>query len=51
MNSYIYRKDSGHMPIKSVKITEKNTSIREAVSAKAAPAIAVEEALSPEAKV
>ena len=29
MNSYIYRKDSGHMPTKSVKITEKSTSICE----------------------
>ena len=38
------------MPIKSVKITEKTTSIREAVSAKAAPDATVEEALSPEAK-
>ena len=41
MNSYIYRKDSGHMPTKSVKITEKTTSIREAVSAKAAPGATV----------
>ena len=29
LNRYIYRKESEHMATKSVKITEKTTSIRE----------------------